>query len=214
MRRLVIREESSVTLDHYASVPIAFEVRSVLDVSSTGAAVGGFELSERVIDTPYVKDYDDIDDEHPSRWMNRFNVTTWGVFAAYLDGERIGGAVVAFDTPNVRLLDGRRDLALLWDIRVAPAVRGRGVGAALFHAAEEWAAERECMQLKAETQNVNVPACSFYARHGCKLVAIDRLAYPALPEEIQCIWCKDLPRPHRPPRRASRASGTHIPLLE
>jgi GNAT superfamily N-acetyltransferase len=90
------------------------------------------------------------------------------------------------------MLEGRRDLAVLWDLRVAPEARGQGVGAALFQAAEAWAAARGCRQMKVETQNVNVPACRFYASQGCVLGAIHRFAYPELPHEVQLLWYRDL----------------------
>lgn len=102
------------------------------------------------------------------------------------------GAVIAFNTPGVDMLDGRSDLAVLWDIRVAPEARGKGVGSALFRAVESWAAARGCRQLKIETQNVNVPACRFYQRQGCVVGGIRRLAYPELPDEVQLLWYKEL----------------------
>ena len=46
--------------------------------------------------------------------------------------------------------------------------------------------------MKVETQNVNVPACRFYARQGCVLGAINRFAYPDLPDEVQLLWYKTL----------------------
>ena len=63
---------------------------------------------------------------------------------------------------------------------------------ALFRAAERWARGRGCLALKVETQNVNVPACRFYARMGCALRSINRAAYPELPGEIQMLWWKEL----------------------
>ena len=90
------------------------------------------------------------------------------------------------------MLEGRRDLAVLWDIRVDPQTRGLGVGSALFRAAERWARTRGCRTLKIETQNTNVPACTFYARQGCILKEIKRSAYPQLPDEIQMLWYKTL----------------------
>ena len=65
---------------------------------------------------------------------------------------------------------------------------------ALCAAAEEWALARGCGQLKVETQNVNVPACRFYAAQGCELGVIDRFAYPRLPKEIQLLRSKELTR--------------------
>jgi GNAT superfamily N-acetyltransferase len=90
------------------------------------------------------------------------------------------------------MFEGRSDLAVLWDIRVAPSTRRCGVGAALFEAAEAWASAKGCRQLKVETQNVNVAACRFYARRGCELRATHGGAYSELPDEIQLLWYKDL----------------------
>ncbi|HEY0025756.1 MAG TPA: GNAT family N-acetyltransferase [Longimicrobium sp.] len=184
-----ISEEPIASLGDYASVPIAFEVDSAFQVHREGER---FVLSEVPVSSPYIKDYDAIPGEHPSEWARRFDVSRWGVLAARAGGRRVGGAVIAFDTPGVDMLEARRNLAVLWDIRVAPEARGSGVGAALFRAAEAWAQARECRQLKVETQNVNVPACRFYARQGCVLAAVDLSAYPGLPGEIQLLWYKDL----------------------
>jgi GNAT superfamily N-acetyltransferase len=90
------------------------------------------------------------------------------------------------------LLERRRDLSVLWDIRVAPDARGKGIGSALFERVEAWAKANGCCQLKVETQNINVRACDFYARHGCELRVVHDGAYPALPEETQLLWYKDL----------------------
>lgn len=81
---------------------------------------------------------------------------------------------------------------LLWDIRVAPDRRGQGIGRALFHAAEEWALARGYRELKVETQNINVPACRFYAALGCRLRVVREEAYPTCPGEAQFLWYKAL----------------------
>jgi GNAT superfamily N-acetyltransferase len=184
------RQEPLSALSEYAAVPIWFQIRRVFDVMD-GGAPGGFVLSERAVAVPYVKDYDAMD-EGPARWAERFDVSGWALFGARIEGRLVGGAAVIADDARIDMLEGRRDLAVLWDIRVAPEVRGRGVGAAPFRAAEAWAAARGCRRLKVETQNVNVPACRFYARQGCVLGAIDRFAYPGLPHEVQLLWYKDL----------------------
>jgi len=183
--------EETASLAEIARIPISFEVRSVLDVAGADEG-GGFVLTERRLAVPYVKDYDAIRGEGPTRWTRRFDLSSWGFLSARADGRRVGAAVIAFDTPGVTMLEGRRDLAVLWDLRVAPEARGHGVGAALFRAVEAWARARGCTQLKIETQNINVPACRFYAARGCVLGAIDRSAYPGLPDEIQLLWYKDL----------------------
>jgi len=187
--KVEIVEESAAALEELARIPIAFEVRSVLDVADEG---GGFVLTERSLPDPYVKDYDAISGEGPTRWARRFDVANWGFLSARVDGQPIGAAVVAFDTPGVNMLEGRRDLAVLWDLRVVPEARGQGVGDALFRAAEAWARARGCAEMKIETQNINVPACRFYAAQGCVLHAVDRSAYPELPDEIQLLWYKSL----------------------
>jgi GNAT superfamily N-acetyltransferase len=186
-----VTEESAAALAEFARIPISFEVRSVLDVAGPDEG-GGFVLTERGLPAPYVKDYDAISGEGPTRWASRFDVTNWGFLSARVDGRAAGAAVVAFDTPGVDMLEGRRDLAVLWDLRVAPEARGQGVGSALFRVAEAWARARGCSEMKIETQNVNVPACRFYAAQGCVLGAANRLAYPELPDEIQMLWYKSL----------------------
>lgn len=193
---ICVQEESASFLEEYARVPIAFEVSRFLELSVRDDALAGLGLVERALGEKWVKDYDAPAGNHPTDWARRFDLENWGVLSARLGGAHVGGAVVATKTPDLFMLEGRSDLALLWDVRVAPQVRGRGVGSALFRAAEGWAATRGCRQLKIETQNVNVPACRFYLGQGCRLGAINRFAYTDLPEEVQLLWYKDLrPRP-------------------
>lgn len=190
-----IIEESIAVAPELARIPISFEVESVFDVSAPGGGLGGLILSERRLDAPYVKDYDTAEGERPAQWGVRFDVSNWGLIGAHSNGARVGGAVVAFNTRGVNMLEGRRDLAVLWNIRVAPEARGQGVGFALFRAVEAWAAARGCRQLKIETQNINVPACRFYARQGCVLGAINRFTYQEFPDEAQLLWYKTLTPP-------------------
>ena len=190
--KIEVSEESIDTLDEYASIPIAYTVEQVLEIEDHGKAPGEFVLTERSVVVPFIKDYDAFKVEHPAQWAKRFDVSNWGLFAARVAGRRVGGAVVAFNTPNMIMLEGRSDLAVLWDIRVSPEARGRGVGSALFPAAEAWARSRGCDQLKIETQNINAPACRFYLRQGCTLEAVHRFAYAEFPDEIQLIWYKEL----------------------
>ncbi|HEX8635325.1 MAG TPA: GNAT family N-acetyltransferase [Pyrinomonadaceae bacterium] len=187
-----VREDSAAALAEYARIPIAFEVSEIFEVAEHAGGGGEFVLTKRRLDVPYVKDYDAPETESPAQWATRFDLSNWDFLAAYSGGKRVGGAVLAFDTPGLHMLEGRTDLCVLWDIRVAPEARGQGVGSALFRAAEARAAARGCRQLKIETQNVNVPACSFYARQGCALKAVNRFAYTEFPDEIQLLWYKPL----------------------
>jgi GNAT superfamily N-acetyltransferase len=174
-------------LVEHARTPIAFTVDSVFDVTVRRA---GFDLVERRLNVPSTKDYDAV--ERPDEWAERFGLAKWCVLGAYFGETRVGGAVIAFDTPGLQMLDGRSDLAVLWDLRVSPRLRRQGVGTALFVSAAEWARATGCTELKVETQNVNVPACRFYASQGCALRTVSRGAYGALPDEIQLLWYKNL----------------------
>lgn len=189
---VLIVEEPIARLDRHAEVPISFEVNRVLEVSLPDAGLGGLVLSEVAVTAPWVKDYDATKGEGPTRWARRFDVSNWGLLAAHDGDRRVGGAVIAFNTAGVNMLEGRADVAVLWDLRVRPEARGTRIGSGLFAAAVTWARGRGCRRLKVETQNVNVPACHFYRRMGCTLGSIDRFAYPDLPDEVQLVWFKEL----------------------
>ena len=181
-----IVEQPLDRLAELAAVPIAFEVRSRFEIREGGAG-REFTLIEWMVDPPYVKDYDVTASGGPDTWGARFDLARWGLLAAVRAGRWVGGAVVAAQAAEVDLLEGRSDLALLWDIRVAPQDRGRGTGTALLDAAAAWATSRGCSELKVETQDINVPACRFYARSGFELRAIDHAAYPGL-DEVRMLW--------------------------
>ena len=170
----------------------------MLDVSRSDGDVNDFVLAERALATAAIKDYDATEGEAPARWSSRFDVSTWGIFAVRSGGRRVGGAVVAFRSPGMDMLEGRDDLAVLWDIRVAPDMRRNGVGTALLRDAESWAATNGAASMKVETQNINVPACRFYSRQGYALRAANRGAYRDFPDEIQLLWYKALPSTNSP----------------
>ena len=190
--RMEVREEAITTFEEYSSIPIAFVVRSVFDVRPAEAGSYDVLLVERRLDVPYVKDYDAINEERPSQWATRFDTSNWGQLVARVKGRRVGGAVVAFSTPGLDMLEGREDLAVLWDIRVSPDSRGQRIGSALFRASEMWAISKGCSQLKVETQNNNVAACRLYERQGCLLKAVNSMAYAEFPDELQFLWYKEL----------------------
>lgn len=191
---LTIETVARDRLADYASVPIAFEVRSVFAVEDAAGGMADVSLSERAVQA-YRKDYDALADGGPLQWPDRFDISTWGIFVARSGNQVEGGAAVAWDSPEIHMLEGRRDLAVLWDLRVRAQYRRRGIGTALFNHAADWAKSRGCVLLKIETQNVNVAACRFYARMGCQLASIDREAYRTCPEvadEIMLVWHLDL----------------------
>ena len=185
-----IIEEPLSRLDEYGEVPIRFEVLSIFEVR--GNDPDSALLVEKPVAVPWVKDYDTLQHGGPMGWTKRWDVSNWGMLAAYRGERRIGGTVLAYNTDGVYKLEGRDDLVFMWDLRVCSDERGRGVGRQLFEAAVDWARERQCLELKVETQNINVPACRFYQRQGCHLSSIDRDAYRAFPEEIELIWTFNL----------------------
>jgi len=186
----VICSISSADLARYTTVPIDFRVDSVLRIESVASGLGGLRIVNEPVAEPYTKNYDALEDGSPLAWPLQFDISNWGLFLA-LDGPTlIGAAAVAWNTDGVHMLEGRGDLAVLWDIRIAHAWRRRGVGRQLFLHAAGWAREKGCRRLKIETQNINVNACRFYARMGCELGAIQKYAYlaPGLEDEVMLLW--------------------------
>jgi GNAT superfamily N-acetyltransferase len=179
-----LRLEPVRELRGHARISSRFEARTVFDISDS------LELVERGLVHPYCKNYDDFED--PLSWPRSFDTANWILIAAFANGIRAGGAVVAAKTPGIELLEGRSDLAVLWDLRVALAQRRRGLGRALFAAAQAWAREVGCTELKVETQNTNPAACLFYMHNGCVLSQVRRGAYRGLPDDVQLIWRKRL----------------------
>jgi ribosomal protein S18 acetylase RimI-like enzyme len=187
-----IVEEPISVLPEYESVPIAFQVLSRFRVEPVENGLGGLHFVEERVE-PYIKDYDAIGagGERPSDWPKRWDVSNWSVLSAFADKRRVGGAVIAGKTEGLNMLADREDQCVIWDLRVHPDFRRSGIGYKLFARAADWARERGRRGLIVETQNINVPACRFYARQGCQLAAVNRYAYKDL-DEVQLIWHKAL----------------------
>ena len=129
----VSAEERITSLAEYGEVPIRFEVRSLFDVKGHDPASA--ELVERLVENPWVKDYDKIKGEGPTRWARRWDVSRWGMLTAYKSERRIGGCVLAYHADGLNQMEGREDVVAMWDLRVHPTCRGQGVGRMLFEAA-------------------------------------------------------------------------------
>src|SRR5438128_574990 len=96
LKRMEIHQIRFDSLEQYMRVPIAFEVRWRLLIDS-------FEVTE--VQQPWIKDYDAYPDEGPRSYASRFDVSSWGLLAAF-DGFRIlGGIMLAFRCPAFELLE-------------------------------------------------------------------------------------------------------------
>ena len=171
----------------YGSVPMLVPVEGALEVSAPEGGLGGLRLLLAPKE-PQLRDLGALGS--PLDWKQRFDLSRWGFFMAF-DGERpVGGAAVAVRTPGVLMLEGRGDLAVLWDLRVDPGCSGRGVGRRLLQLCRDWALELGIRLMKIECQSNNLPAIGFYRRMGAQLGAVNRYAYgdPGPSDEAQLIW--------------------------
>jgi len=191
---LVIERIGAEGLSDYCAVPSLVEVESILEVKEVDEGFGGLAMKLVPVPTPYIKNYDSYG-HTPADWPAKWNVSNWCFFLATVDRKPVGAACVVTRTPEIRMLDGRDDLGVLWDIRVSPEYKRRGIGKALFDALVQWCREQGLKMLKIETQNVNVPACRFYASQGARLGAIHRFAYadatwsrPDVRDEVMLLW--------------------------
>ena len=169
----------------YAQVPCAFHVTSELDVDLLESQA---VFTERAVSPAYIKDYDAIPDNRPTDWPVKFDASAWQLFGAFDGDTRVGGAVA------VPREIGRATTSTteLWDLRVAPSARGRGIGQLLYEAVAHWSRERHQASLVIKTQHVNVAACRFYRARGCVIQSITRQAYPTLPNEARIMWRQNL----------------------
>jgi GNAT superfamily N-acetyltransferase len=181
---LVIREAGMVDLEAYETVPISFQGMARVDIDQLSAS-GGQDIVGIPTDL-FWKHYDAL--EKPSNLPNRFDVSNWGTLVAMNNQERVGGAILAWNSFDFNMLEGRQDLAVMVDIRVLPTSRGSGIGRAIWSKAIEWCTERGIKELRVETQDINVGACCFYQAMGCTLHSVDRQAYAPVLDEVQIIW--------------------------
>ena len=156
----------------YSEIPISFLVESVFQVGLKEKGLAGIKLREEKVAQPYVKEYDTLRGEGLICWLKRFDMSNWGIFMAFVEDRNVGGYVGDLD----------KRFAQLFDIRIHPDMRRRGIGARLLEHVTDWTRQCECQYLKIETQNTNVPACRFYASQGCELGHIERYAYTGYPE--------------------------------
>jgi ribosomal protein S18 acetylase RimI-like enzyme len=194
---ITIQEIDTDQFPHYGAIPNSYRVTSMFRIEVIDGGLGGFRLVEEHLAEPYVRDYNSAGDDNPAAWSAEFDLDRWGIFLVTDGGGHpVGGAAVAIDAPVYPMDHFQRpDLAVLWDIRVHPDHRGRGIGSRLFNHAANWARLGGYGQLGLETDSTNVPACRFYRRQGCELGAIHRFGYIGVPEvadNAMLLWYLDL----------------------
>jgi ribosomal protein S18 acetylase RimI-like enzyme len=177
----------------YDSIPSRFWVESVYRVEQSSS---GLILVEEPVEQPFTRDYRSVGHDTPSSWAKEFDLSRWGIFVAMDRDQPVGGAAVALDGPvfPVRHMQ-RKDLAVLWDIRIHPDHKGRGIGTALFRHAAAWAREMGYNQLGIETDSSNIPACKFYIKLGCELGGILKYGYSGVSEVAEyamLLWYLDM----------------------
>jgi GNAT superfamily N-acetyltransferase len=185
-----IQIEDARSVEAYASVPIAFEVSEIVDISTL--CRGSPRLTWSPTNPSWTKDYDALIAHGPLGWASNYVIDKWVFLAAYNHkAERLGGAVVVIDANGILAVGGRPDYARLWDLRVAPLARRQRIGSALLSAVEAVARKAGCRGLEVETQDINVAACRVYAAHHFAVTAINPGAYGDAPTETQLIWTKE-----------------------
>ncbi len=175
-------------LEQYSSVPISFMVNSIFKLSVDESINITFKLEEEPVDIPYIKDYDDEIGGPPVVRVSCFDLDNWVFYGAYDNDRLVGGFLMAHQIPEIHMLEDRDDIACLWDIRIHPDYRRKGLGTKLFKKLISVAKDRKCKFIKIETTNNNVNACNFYKKQGCRPGQINRYAYQAYPDEVQIIW--------------------------
>lgn len=174
--------------DIYDEIDMLVYVKSIYQLRKIYNGLNGIMLSEEIVDE-YIKDLGKY--ERAKDYEKEFDISNWGFYMAFDNENAVGAVTIVSKTDNILMLEGRDDLAVLWDIRVADAYKHRGIGQRLFELAVDWCKSKGLKQLKIECQNNNVPACKFYHIQGAILSKIDEYAYyheEDCRQEVQFVW--------------------------
>ncbi len=172
----------------YDEIDMIVHVKSIYRLKKINRGLAGILLSEEKVDG-YLKDLGEY--ECAGDYEKEFDISNWGFYMAFDNDKPVGAVTIASRTKNVNMLDGRDDLAVLWDIRVSDSYKHIGIGQNLFDLVVDWCKDKGMKQLKIECQNNNVPACNFYHKQGAVLSKLDEYAYYQEEEcrdEVQLIW--------------------------
>ena len=176
----------------YDQVTQNVEVRSIYQIKRIDSGLGGFQFEEVPVE-PYIKDLAVY--ERATDYEKLFDISTWRFYMAFDGSKPVGAATVGGYTENCNMLAGRKDLCVLWDIRVLDGYKHQGIGQKLFDMAVAGGKEDGYKQMVIECQNTNVTACNFYKKQGAILGKVDMYAYyeeSGLENEAQFLWYLDL----------------------
>src|SRR5665213_29726 len=73
-------------LAEYTTVPSVVEVRSMFEIEELDGRTGGFNLRERPVLAPYMKDYYANGDDSPLTYRKRLDISRWGLWLARENG--------------------------------------------------------------------------------------------------------------------------------
>lgn len=183
-----IKSPRKTDLQRCASIDPSFEVDSYFDGTNGTNGLKGIALTEKRCDR-YVKNYDRISCNHPVEWSTVIDTDHASLFFVCEGKRDLAAALLLYGFDQIP-----ENTATIWDIRVEPESRRKGVAGVLLERMIQSALDGSCEILKAETQNNNVGACKFYAKRGFSLGTIKRYAYaePELRNEIMLVWYKEL----------------------
>lgn len=113
-------------------------------------------------DAPFIDDWTQKDRERIAAELKNLAGRGGLVYAAYC-----GGKLAGFASVSPEPLGESDEYLELTNIHVTEAMRGRGIGRALFYAAAEWAKARGAKKLYISAHS-SVESQAFYRSLGCK----------------------------------------------
>ncbi|MFI8828643.1 GNAT family N-acetyltransferase [Streptomyces sp. NPDC053431] len=157
---IVHRSAAPADRERIEAIDDSFTTDRIYEVVADGA---GFALRERIVDPPLVKVFPDEGEDEDD-----------GSGGTYVEVAVAGGEVCGFVEVGVEEWHSR---LVVHRIAVAPAHRGRGVGAALMERACAYGRRAGARTAWLEVTNVNAPAVRAYRRMGFELCGLDTTFY-------------------------------------
>lgn len=174
-------------LDTYETIDFRFTTDKIYQLNKINNGLGGILLEEKNV-KQFTKDFG----KQISEWTKKVSKVNWKMYVAKDNDKLVGGCIIATKTKDVHMLEGRDDLAVLFDIRVIEEYKSQGIGYHLFNLAKYWSKKNGFRQLKIECQSSNYNAVNFYHRQGAILCSIKEFEYADYPNEVQLLWYLNL----------------------